>query len=435
MQRNPHLAILSGFAAVILLGMLVLMTPWATTDGMGLSPVDALFTATSGTCVTGLSLIDVGTRLTTLGQGVLLLLIQVGGLGLMTVSTFFGLLLGINSRLSGRLALKEALNQVEDINTDHLIRRIVLFTLGVEAAGALSLFFFLPAPQGVSRVFSALFHSISAFCNAGFTLYRDSLSAFAMDPGVNVTIILLIVTGGIGFWVIRDVMRHLRSRRGSGPVPPLSLQSRVVLPVSGGLILAGALLFFLVEKGATPLTALFASVTTRTAGFNTVDTGALATPTILWMMVWMFIGASPGSTGGGTKTTTFAAMFAVLRSVLTGREQIELGRTTLPEAVVRRSMAIFFLALGWVAVASFLMAWVGVTGGAAPLEVLFETVSAFGTVGLSMGATAHLTAAGKVILVLTMFAGRIGPLTLILSLARRSEPPRISYPEQSMAIG
>jgi trk system potassium uptake protein TrkH len=212
----------------------------------------------------------------------------------------------------------------------------------------------------------------------------------------------------------------------------------VVVTISTVLIVLGTLLFLAVEResAATPLAAFFASVTTRTAGFNTVETGSLAVPTLLWMMIWMFIGASPGSTGGGTKTTTFATMFATLRSVLTGRDQIELHRTTLPETIVRRSFAIFFLAITWIAVAAFLMTAIGIKdGGPGAFSVIFETVSAFGTVGLSMGATAHLTAAGKLILVLTMFAGRIGPLTLILSLARRKEHPHVTYPEQAMAIG
>jgi len=442
-RKNPYLVIILGFAFIIIAGAVLLFLPWATRDGQGLMPLDALFMAASGTCVTGLTVIDVGKDLTVFGRVILLVMIQIGGLGLMTVSTFFGLLLGLNSRLADRMVLRESLNQVEEFHTPHLISRIIIFTLGIEAAGALLLMLSLNTGDN-GGLFSAIFHSISAFCNAGFTLFDKSLTAYSAEPIVNSTIMILIVVGGLGFWVVNDLYNHLRSRFTKGPLIPLSLQSRVVLVFSSVFIVSGAVLFLLLEgrsvsgsgSGSKFMVALFQSVTTRTAGFNTVDVGALSIPTIMWMMVWMFVGASPGSTGGGTKTTTFAVMLATLRSVLTGKERVEIHRRTVADTVVRRAYAVFFISIAWVAFAAFLMTIVGTHGevdGALP--IIFETVSAFGTVGLSMGVTSSLTAYGKVILVITMFAGRIGPLSLILALARRATSPEVAYPEQPIAIG
>lgn len=439
MRRNPYLVILIGFASVIAVGTSVLSLPWAASDGHSLSALDALFTATSATCVTGLSVLDISSSFSPLGQFSIAVMMQVGGLGLMTLSTFFGLLLGISPRLRERLALREALNQVEEISIPHLIGSMILFTFAMEFAGAL-LLVAGPWDHGFTK---ALFHSISAFCNAGFTLFPDSLVGFRSSGWINMVISTLIVFGGLGFWVVYDLYRHLRSRMGKGAVQALSLQSRVVIRVSGLFIVVGTCLFMVVEPGPAGsgymerlVTALFQSVTTRTAGFNTADMGSLALPTVLWMMIWMFVGASPGSTGGGIKTTTFAVLFSNLKAVLTGKERTEIGGSTLPEAVVTRANAIFFLSVGWVLVATFLMVLAGTTGyGDRFTEVLFETVSAFGTVGLSLGATGSLTGVGKVIIILTMLAGRIGPLSLVLALARREAPPRVVYPEQGLPIG
>ncbi|MDF1535409.1 MAG: TrkH family potassium uptake protein [bacterium] len=441
MQKNPYLAILIGFISVIAVGTVILSLPWSAVGGQPLPLLDALFTATSATCVTGLSVLDIGRALSPLGQATIAVMMQVGGLGLMTLSTFFGLLLGVNPRLRDRLALREALNQVEEFSIPHLIGSIILFTFAMEFTGAL----FLMMGPGDSGLPRALFHSISAFCNAGFTLFPQSLEGFRSSQWVNLVFMVLIVSGGLGFWVVYDLYRHLRSRLGRGTVRPLSLQSRVVLRMSGLFIVVGTLLFLFVESGRSlsgsgyldkVTTALFQSVTTRTAGFNTVDIGSLALPTILWMMIWMFVGASPGSTGGGIKTTTFAVLVANLRSVLAGKERTEIGGNTLPETVVTRANAIFFLSVAWVLVATFLMVLFGTTGGGGRFAaVIFETVSAFGTVGLSMGMTDSLTAAGKVIIILTMFAGRVGPLSLILALARKPSPPKVVFPEQGLPIG
>jgi trk system potassium uptake protein TrkH len=446
MKYNPYVAIPVGFASVILLGVFTLLLPWSTADGHGLPFFDALFTATSATCVTGLSTIGVGRDLTPLGQAAVLIMVQIGGLGLMTLSTFFGLLLGVRPQLRDRLVLREALNQVDESHSVNLIWRIIIFTAVMEIAGAGLLYHgFADGASFGKRLYLSLFHSISAFCNAGFTLFDDSLISFAGDPVLVLTVIILVVVGGLGFWVVNDLLEYLRSRIRRGPLHPLALHTRVVGVMTLILVLGGALMFMLVEGSSSPqgsagsrgfLMSLFQSVTTRTAGFNTVDVGALALPTLIWMMIWMFIGASPGSTGGGIKTTTFAVMLASFRSVLSGRERVELGQFSLPETVVRRAHAVFLASLLWVVSAIFLMSIAGVQRGATSfLQVLFETISAFGTVGLSMGITGELTSVGKVILVITMFAGRIGPLTLILAMAQRTGRPQVTYPEQVIPIG
>ena len=446
MKNNPYLSILIGFSTVIILGTVILLLPWSTVNGRGLQLVDALFMATSATCVTGLSTVSVGRELTPFGQAVVLTMVQIGGLGLMTLSTFFGLLLGIRPHLQDRLVLKEALNQVEESHAVKLIWRIIIFTTVMEIMGACLLFQRIGDGETLgTRIYLAIFHSISAFCNAGFTLFDDSFAGFRHDPLLNITVIVLVVGGGLGFWVVNDLMEHLRSRFRRGPLHPLGLHTRIVVSMTLILITSGAVMFILLEgasggNGSSGshgfLVSIFQSVTTRTAGFNTIDIGALTLPTLIWMMIWMFIGASPGSTGGGIKTTTFVVMLASLRSVLSGRERVELRRHSLPETVVRRAHAVFLMSLIWVVSAVFLMSIAGTEHGASSfLKVLFETVSAFGTVGLSMGITGALTTAGKAILIVTMFAGRVGPLSLILAMAQRADRARVTYPDQVIPIG
>ena len=448
MRKNPYAIILLGFAAVILLGTAAFMLPipHLVTNGGGLSFFDALFTATSATCVTGLSTVSIHSQLTPLGQGLVLVMMQIGGLGLMTLSTFFGLLLGILPKLQDRMLIKEALNQVEETHVSHLIRRIVLFTLIMELSGAVALYSRIPGDHWHERVFGSLFLSVSAFCNAGFTLFPDSLEGFRHDGLVVAVISTLIVAGGLGFWVVHSLYEHSVARFGRrSPPRPLRLHTRLVVVTTAVLITVGTVLFMVMEGGRSMVdvsggqaleVAFFQSVTTRTAGFNTVDIGALSVSTLLWIMLFMFIGGSPGSTAGGIKTTTFAVMIASLRAVLTGRRRVEIMRCSLPEEVVRRAHAVFLASLLWVFTAVFLMTLGGVNHDQAGfVAVLFETVSAFGTVGLSMGATQALTPMGKLILSLTMYAGRVGPLSLILVLAQRPDRPRVTYPDQQVPIG
>ena len=445
-KSNPFLTILAGFASVIAVGTILLVLPISTTDGKGLPFLDAVFTATSATCVTGLSTISVQETLSGFGQSILLLMVQIGGLGLMTISTFFILLLGIRPKLSGKIVLREALNQVEEFHAVHLIRRIILFTVIMETAGAAVFFTRMKGSGSFSRdLYIAVFHSISAFCNAGFTLFSNSLEAYRTDAVINISMMVLIICGGLGFWVVRDIYENLKSRIIGRTVRPLSLQAKVVLIMSGAFIVVGTILFMIVEGSRSMgglsgsdlvWSSLFQSVTTRTAGFSTVSIGALSIPTLVWMTAWMFIGASPGSTGGGIKTTTFVVMLASFRSVFTGSEKVEIMRNSLPEDVVRRANAVFLAATAWVLVTVLMMEIAGVSKEVTTfLPVLFETMSAFGTVGLSMGITGSLTGFGKIVLSLSMFAGRVGPMSLILALAQRPDRPEITYPEGMLSIG
>lgn len=443
---NPHLIILAGFATVIAVGTVLLSLPISTVDGRGLPFLDALFTATSATCVTGLSTIPINDTLSVFGQSILLLMVQIGGLGLMTISTFFGLLLGIQPRLQGKIVIKEALNQVDEVHATNLISRVIFFTILMEGAGTAVLYTRMGAGHSVGQgLYLSLFHAISAFCNAGFTLFSSSLEAYRTDVVVNTAVMVLVISGGLGFWVVQDIYENIRSRLTGRTIRPLSLQARVVLVMTLFLIVSGTILFMLVEGsragaqtggGGLFWSALFQSVTTRTAGFSSVNIGALSIPTLVWMTAWMFIGASPGSTGGGIKTTTFAVMLASFRSVFTGAEKVEIGRNSISEDVVRRANAVFLAASTWLLLSVFTMTIAGVTKEVTTfLPVLFETISAFGTVGLSMGVTASLTGIGKVVLVMTMFAGRVGPMSLILALAQRADRPRITYPERNLSIG
>lgn len=428
----------AGFAAAASVGTLLLTLPGATVDGDGLSLVDAFFTATSAVCVTGLTVIDIGAGLTAFGQVVVLTLIQIGGLGVMTVTTFFAYAVGRRISLSDTLTVGEALGQPNLSAITRLARNVAVTTFAIEAAGAIALAAVWNRDYPLGRaLYYGAFHAVSAFCNAGFDLFGRSLTAYVRSVPVNFIVAGLVVVGGLGFAVVSEV---LSARRGRG----LSLHTRVVLKTTAALIAAGTVLVLALEfsnpatlgplaPGEKVLAALFQSVTPRTAGFNTVPIGSLFQPTLLLLIVLMFIGASPGSTGGGIKTTTFVTMLAAIRSALRGRTDVEIGERRVPEEVAVKAWVITALALGLVlAVTGVLL----LTEGVSLMEAAFETVSALGTVGLSTGITPKLTVAGRIILPLVMYAGRVGPLTLAVALTRRSAGPgRWRYPEERVVVG
>jgi len=336
-------------------------------------------------------------------------------------------------------------NKVQNLST--LIKYIVFITIGVELLGAAALAarWSRVADWTTGKLLAnSVFHAVSAFCNAGFSLFSTSFESFLGDPYINATMILLIIVGGIGFIIIMD-LPHLFVRR---PRYRPSIQTKLVISISLGLIVIGAVLFFLIESnntmaglptGKRVLGSLFQSVTTRTAGFNTVNIGSLATPTLCFFLIFMFIGASPGSTGGGIKTCTFGIVLATAFSMLRNKDRVSIFKRTIPKDIVRKALSVVFLALGWVFIATFLLALVeykNYTGnGNFFLRVLFEVTSAFGTVGLSTGITPALSVPGKLIIILTMFAGRIGPLTLALAVALQHEKVTYKYPEAKIMIG
>jgi len=434
---NPARLLATGFAAVIAFGTLLLTLPPATTDGRGLPVVDALFTATSATCVTGLTVFDVSAVLTTFGQVVLLLLIQAGGLGVMTVTTLFVYAIGRRISLRSDMTISESLGQPRLASTGRLVKDVALLTLVVESVGALILTVAFSGDFPLGRaLYYGVFHSVSAFCNAGFSLFGPNLLDYVTNVPVNLTTISLIVVGGLGFVVLSEILALRRGRR-------LSLHSRVVLKATAVLIVVGTLSVLAFEfanpatlgalsPGGKVLAALFQSVTPRTAGFNTVVVGSLLQPTLLILTILMFIGASPGSTGGGIKTTTFVTLLASVRSALRRREDVEMGERRLPHETTTKAWVITVLSAGLVLTAILILL---ATEGAPLMDVTFEAVSAFGTVGLSTGLTPELTVAGRVLLSLVMYAGRVGPLTLAVALTRQDRPAGWRLPEERVIVG
>lgn len=441
---SPGESIIAYYAAAIFLGALLLSTPYAA-RGEALSFLDALFTATSAQCVTGLIVVDTGARLSLFGQVVVLGLIQIGGLGIMTFSVYFFIYLRAGVSLRGRWVLQETLMHTPVSSLPDLIRGIFLMTILIEAAGAVLLSLaFIPDHGLAEGIYSGIFHSVSAFCNAGFSLYPDSLVAYRGNALVNFTVIALIVLGGIGFLVIHEVLKVLRRKERIR----LSLHSKVVLLTSFFLILYGALVIGWLEAGHAFAqmsaaegfwAALFQSVSARTAGFNTIDLNAFQTPTLFLIMFLMFIGASPGSAGGGVKTTTFALFLGILFSRLRGNPNTNLFRRTVPDEAVTRALILVLLAVIMIGIALFglliAQSHVELEISREFLDYAFESVSGFATVGLSTGATGELTGAGKIIIIALMFVGRVGLLTMAFSIVGRHKPYAARYAEENIMIG
>jgi trk system potassium uptake protein TrkH len=447
---SPAQALVFYYAAAILLGTLLLATPWAA-HGAPLSLLDALFTATSAQCVTGLIVVDTGTKLTLFGQCVVLVLIQIGGLGIMTFSVYLFIYLKVGVSARGRWIIHETLMHTPVSSWRELIRGIFLMTLVIEAAGALLLAFaFVPALGFWEGIYSAVFHSISAFCNAGFSLFTDSLIGFRDNPLVNLTVMGLIILGGIGFLVIRELIQlgKVRARKRSQR-PKLSLHSKIVLVASSFLIVYGAIMIGWLESenslAGMPLmegfwTALFQSVTARTAGFNTIDLNAFRVPTVFLVIFLMFVGASPGSAGGGVKTTSMALFFAIFYNRLRGNQHTSLFRRTIPDEAITKALALVLLAIILVALALFGLMIVQTQDTAHEnmrefLGYTFEAFSAFGTVGLSIGATTGLNSLGKLIIIVLMFVGRVGLLTMAFAIAGRTRRHAPRYAEENIMIG
>jgi trk system potassium uptake protein TrkH len=425
------------FLFVILVGTGFLLLPRATPQKI--SFIDALFTATSATCVTGLIVVDTGSFFSQFGQVVILLLIQIGGLGLMTMTAFFSLILGRGMSVKESVLMSDVLSSRTLSRVSHLIVSILTLTVIFEALGVLAFYFSWAGVEGFEHgplIYYSIFHSVSAFCNAGFSLFRDSFVGFQGSLGHNVTLTSLIIIGGLGFTVIVNLFRFVIFKR-----ERLSLQTKLVLTVTASLITIGTILILATEWNKSleelPLfnrimAAYFQSVTTRTAGFNTINIGGLTNACYLLMMVLMFIGASPGSTGGGIKTSTFGIFLGSVWSMLRGRDSVEMFKRNVPRDVVDKALSVIILALMLLATFGFILLF---TQKGDPVDLLFELLSAFGTVGLSAGVTRNLTTLGKAVIIMTMFIGRIGPLTLALAIGQRRESVAYEYPDEAVMIG
>jgi trk system potassium uptake protein TrkH len=465
---HPSQLVALSFGVVIAIGTVLLSLPIASADGVAKPFVDALFTATSATCVTGLAVMDTGSDLSLFGQLVILACVQVGGLGLMTLTTVFAVATGRRMAIADRIAIRESFYHSPTGKLTTLVWYIVSATLITEflAACLLAAYWMSSGtfPTLSETVYQAIFHSISAFCNAGFSLFSDSLVRFKSDWFVLMVLSGLIVAGGIGYLVSLDVFEYVDQRlfrgRWSRPVREriesirprarLSLHSKFVLTITAGLLAIGWVSYYLLERngllrgmseGEAVLNAWFCSVTARTAGFNTVDYGAMSGSALLCTMVLMFIGASPGSTGGGVKTSTFGLLLAYGLFRWRGHSGPHAFRRSFPADTVNRAASVVIAAVAVVILAaSVLIALETRSADAADsqrrfLPVVFEAFSAFGTVGLSMNYSGGLTTGGKLVLAMVMFVGRIGPLTLALGFAMRKQRSEYRYAEENVMVG
>jgi len=445
----PQLIVIS-FALVILLGAFLLMLPPAA-NGAPVAFIDALFTSASAVCVTGLIVVDTGTKFTLTGQLIILVLIQLGGLGIMTYSVVFVLLMGRKLAFREKLLISDTFSQIPVENLGSLVKRIFLFTFIIEGSGALLLFcrwlWDFPWPRAA---YLAVFHAVSAFCNAGFSPFSDSLMGYRADLTVNLVIMGLIVCGGIGFLVLNELPVYVQAKL-KGQHIRLSLHSKLVLSVTTALIVAGALLIFLAERhntlrllpyGEGMMAAFFQSVTARTAGFNTLDISSFGNASLMVVILLMFIGASPGSCGGGVKTTAFGVFILTSWARLTGRDETSFYGRTLPDSTVLNAFTIVTAAIVVLFVFMLLLS-VADAGLHLPLAqercrflgMFFEEVSAFATVGLSAGITATLSVFGKILIIMLMFIGRVGPLTVLVFIIRRKSRRSFRYAEEQVMIG
>jgi len=437
--------------ATIAVATVVLRLP-VTNRQPPLGWIDTLFMATSAACVTGLTVVDVGTQFNGLGQAVILLLIEIGGIGVVTIGTLVILAFGYRPTTLARDFLRGVTPHHTSIRTRDVLGRVVTLTLGVQLVGAGLLFAaFVRDHAWREAAWLAVFHSASAFCNAGLTLWPDSLSRYVADPLVNLTMIGLILAGGLGFVVLLELWAAARLRlAGVAASGHLTLHARLVL---GGTLVAsvgGALAFLAFERGNVLadrpvgerlLVAAFQSVTTRTAGFSTVDIGALTNPTLLVVMVLMFTGAGPGSTAGGVKLPTMAALAALVVHRLRGRNEVRILRRAIGTATLERAVVMVLLALSLIA-GGVIAVELAETRGALDItargrffDVTFEVVSAFATVGLSMDFTTALGPAARMVVAVMMFAGRLGPLSLMDFFARLPPPPPVRYASEDFIVG
>ncbi|MEE1239109.1 MAG: potassium transporter TrkG [Acutalibacteraceae bacterium] len=439
-HKLSHVRVITlGYLIMILLGTALLMLPCATRSGNSADPVTALFTATSASCVTGLVLHDTATYWSLFGQLVILVLIQIGGLGFMTIAIFFFRLISKKSSLRERAVMAESINTTHMGDFSSLVRKIIIGTIALESTGGilLALHFVRQPDFGFLKgVYYGFFHAISAFCNAGFDLMGgcDSFTLLSDSALVNAVLITLIVIGGIGFLVWDDITAcHFRFKK-------FSLHTKTVLTVTAVLILGGALLLFVFEHNNTgkgkPVSeeiwvALFGSVTARTAGFNTVDTAALSSASKLITIILMFIGGSSGSTAGGVKTTTVAVVLIFLIAGMRGQDNIHFYKRRIRDDALRKSVIIISTNLMLLLFGATVLCAVQ---GFSITDAVFETTSAISTVGMTTGVTRDLNLVSKLVIIFLMYCGRVGSISFGISLFERRKPP-VSYPEESVTVG
>lgn len=442
LKLAPAQVVLLSFGGWILLGTLILMLPVSAAPGKTITYIDALFMATSATCVTGLSTISLPDQFSIFGQMIILILTQVGGLGIMTLSSSMAVIMGKNLQMREQVIMQDVLDTSGSEELLSLIVDIIRYTFVIEFVGAmiLTVGFYQEGFEIGQALYFGFYHSIMAFCNAGFALFNNNLEDFKFEPLISMTVGFLLIFGGIGFSVMKDILTTFKSRRS---FKTLSVHTKIVLSVNTLLIAFGTIYLFFGEflhafesmsMWERFQVSFFQSVTPRTAGFNTINLNSLHPHTLYMMILLMFIGASPGSTGGGVKTTTFAILLQSVTATLKGKFDVEMFERRIPAATVVKSIAIFIISLIVVSVGVLVM--MRLEPDKSFLALFFEVTSAFGTVGLSLGITPFLTSLGKFTMVLLMFVGRVGPLTLILAVgSRNAVPNEVEYPEGKVLIG
>ncbi|WP_061546019.1 TrkH family potassium uptake protein [Cylindrospermopsis raciborskii] len=435
-----------GFMAVILCGTILLMMPFSTSNGTWNDPIVALFTSTSAVCVTGLSVLDPGTYFSFWGQLVILLLVQIGGLGYMTTTTFLILLIGKRFDLRQKVAIQQALDRPGMSGSSQIIRSIIATTIIFEITG---IFLLLPAfvpDHGWSYgMWLAIFHSINSFNNAGFSLFKDNLIGYQTSLLVVFTVTGLIIFGGIGYQVILDMYLWLRDRlKRKTTFMVFSLDFKVAVSTTLLLLVVGTVAFFLIEIRNPEtfgkfrfsdqlLLAWFQSVTPRTAGFNTIDIGKMSDAGLFITIALMFIGASPGGTGGGIKTTTLRVLTSCTKAILQGKEEVWLYERKIAINLILKAIGVVFGSLATVLSATVL---ISLTDPKLEfIQILFEVVSAFGTVGLSTGITGSISTAAKIVIIVTMYIGRVGVLLSMSAILGDPRPSRVHYPEGNLLVG
>lgn len=438
-QISPSRKLILGFLSVIAVGVFLLMLPFSLKEGKSLNFLEALFTVVSAVCVTGLTVVDVSEVFSPLGDVILIALIQIGGLGVMTFSSIVFLLAGQKMTLYTRILLKEERNANSVGEILNFVRLMLLTVFIIESIGAVILIHeFRKIMPHEQAIYYGIFHSISAFCNAGFSLFSNSLENFRGNSVISLTISYLIILGGMGFAIINSFIMMIRKG-----VSRFTLTSKLAIHISMILTFEGTVLFFLLEfsNSATlsPLpwsekiiSSVFQSVTLRTAGFNTIPLGNLRSATVFMACIWMLIGASPGSTGGGIKTTTLGVILFYVIGIIRGKEHVEIFNRRLDWDVMNKALALLVVSLSYIAlVILFLL----VLEPFSMEKIVFEVVSAFGTVGLTMGITPYLSVTSKLVIIVTMFVGRLGPMTIALALGEKKKKARVQYPKEDILIG
>lgn len=433
---NPPLVLSLGFAILITFGGILLSLPFFTKSGEATDLIDSMFVAASASCVTGLTPVNTFEHWNTYGHVLLIILIQIGGLGVMSLASIIPLILGKKIGMKSRQILKEQLNVESLEGMIVLFKYVLVFTFGIEILGAILLSFrFIPLYGAGTGIWYSIFHSISAFCNAGFDILGDSMYPFRDDILVNLTLSFLVIIGGLGFVVTSELFRRRSFQK-------ISTHSKLVLLISGALLVLGTVMFLFLENGdgvlqyesvkGSILESFFQSVVARTAGFYSVDLSKIKDSTALMLMGLMFVGGSPGSTAGGIKTTTLGVLFISTHAVVRGeREPVVFGRH-IGMDVVRKALAIFLVSITIILSVSFILT---ITESARLVDILYETVSALATVGASKGMTADLSDVGKILITFCMYLGRLGPMTMAFAFGMKDKKSLIRYPESFISIG